>query len=272
MKLCGHTMGTPGRDIYGAIDLFAQLGLQGIEIRCADKGHIDLEALTRTSAQSILAHAQSRGIQVACLTPYYKDFGSDQAAAETLEGFRKACRAAGWLQCGLVRAMGGIWPVAGMRREDVWARTVDGLRRAGDIAAQAGVRLAVENHIGTLTMSAGDTARLVLDVDHPSVGILLDYYWNLVAGDEDPEQAIRVQADHILHCHVKNMVWRDGEHTTVLLEDGIIDWRVVIACLRETGYEAYLSDEYEKFWKPEFPEPEIGMRRNAEHLRRCLAD
>ncbi len=40
---------------------------------------------------------------------------------------------------------------------------------------------------------------------------------------------------------------------------------------RSIGYDGYISDEYEKFWKPDLPEPEVGMKRNAEVLRRCLA-
>ena len=30
MKLCGHTMGTPGYDVFESADLFAELGLQGM--------------------------------------------------------------------------------------------------------------------------------------------------------------------------------------------------------------------------------------------------
>jgi len=270
MQLCGHTMGTPALDIRASIDLFADLGLQGIEVRCAEDGHIHLETLTERAAGEIRRYAEQRRVNVACLTPYYKDFGSDEATRQTLEGFRIACRAATWLGCPLVRAMGGVWPVEGREKDDLWDRTVAGLQQAGDIAAQFGVKLAVENHIGTLSMSAQDTADLVEAVAHPHVGILLDYYWNVVAGDDCPGRAVQVQAPYLLHCHVKNMVWENGSHKTVLLEDGIIDWTEVIRALKAAGFDGYLSDEYEKFWKPEFPEPHVGMQRNAAYLRRCM--
>ena len=278
MKLCGHTMGTPGLDIFGAIDLFAELGLQGIEVRCAQDGHINLQTLTEDEARQIRDHAEARGVNVACLTPYYKNFSSEGAAQATLAGFRAAVQAANWLDCRIVRAMSGVWPMEGREKADVRARTIAGMRQAGDIAAEAGIKLAVENHIGTLTMGAEETARFVEAVDHPHVGILLDFYWNLMAGDDvaafgefgNVAKAIGIQAPWILHCHVKNLVWEGGEHRTVLLDEGIIDWREVVAHLCKAGYEGYLSDEYEKHWKPELPEPEVGMRRNVEYLRGCL--
>ena len=46
MKLCGHTMGTPDKDIFEAISFFAELGLDGIEVRCADNGQMDIETIT----------------------------------------------------------------------------------------------------------------------------------------------------------------------------------------------------------------------------------
>ena len=36
MKIVGHTMGTPEATVIEAIDLFAHLGLDGIEIICSD--------------------------------------------------------------------------------------------------------------------------------------------------------------------------------------------------------------------------------------------
>lgn len=270
MKLCGHTMGTPDLDIHGAIDLFADLGLEGIEVRCAEDGHINLETLTAGEAGRIRDHAAARGLQVACLTPYYRDFSTGAATEATLAGLRLAAQAARWLDCGLVRILGGTWPAEGLTQQEAWDRTVAGLREAASIIAGAGARLAVENHSGSLAMSAADTTRLVQTVDHPHVGILFDYYWNLIAGDDDPAEALRMQAPHIIHCHVKNLVWEGDAPTTTLLGEGVIDWRRIVAALREAQYDGFLSDEYEKHWKPDLPEPQVGMARNARHLRACL--
>jgi sugar phosphate isomerase/epimerase len=270
MKLCGHTMGTPGKDALEAIEFFSGLGLEGIELRCAANGQLDTDRATDEDLAAIGRAALSAGIKVACLTPYLRNFATLAAAVETLAGYERACRAAALLDCPLVRATGGVWPLDGAEREAVWHRTVEGLRRACDIAAEHGVALALENHSGTLTQSATDTLAMVMEVDRPNLGILMDHYWVVLAGEEDPLEAVELQAPYVLHCHCKNLIYRDGKPQAHFLDEGQIDWLQVLTILHRYGYEGYLSDEYEKLWRPELPEPEEGMARNAGFLRRCL--
>ena len=271
MKLCGHTMGTPGLDLFASIALFRSLGLEGIEVRCADNGHLNPETADPVLLCHLAAAAHEAGVPIVCLTPYYRDYSTPEAAAAALDGMHLTCRAAEMLDCSLVRATGGQWPLPGRDRQDVWEHTVRGLQAAADIAIQHGVRLALENHSGTLTQTAADTVAMVRQVARPNFGILMDHYWVVAAGQEDPLEAVRLQAPYVLHCHCKGLVRRpDGQPQAGFLDEGEIDWAPVLAVLREHGYGGYLSDEYEKFWRPELPEPEIGMRRNAEYLRRLL--
>lgn len=271
MRLCGHTMGTPDKSIFEAIEFFAGIGLEGIEIRCAANGHLDPETVDPFRLELIANAAHRAGIAIACLTPYYKDYSSPQATEATLEGMHKTCIAAQHLECRLVRATGGIWPVPDRERADIWDRTCRGLQMAADIAIQHRVRLALENHSGTLTQTAADTVAMVEQVARPNFGILMDHYWVVAAGQEDPLEAVRLQAPHVLHCHCKGLVWlADGKPQASFLDEGEIDWLLVLRILREQGYEGYLSDEYEKFWRPDLPEPEEGMARNADYLRDVL--
>lgn len=270
MKLCGHTMGTPDKSIFEAMEFFASLGLEGIEIRCAADGHLDPETADPFRLEMIAHAAHRAGIVIACLTPYYKDFSSLEATAATVNGLRQTCLAAEHLECRLVRASGGIWPAQNREREDIWDRTCYGLQQAADIAIQHGVRLALENHAGTLTQTAADMVAMVQQVDRPNFGILMDHFWVVAAGQEDPLEAVALQAPHVLHCHMKNLVWVDGKPRASSLDEGEIDWLPVLRILREHGYDGYLSDEYEKFWRPDLPEPEEGMARNANYLRQIL--
>ena len=156
------------------------------------------------------------------------------------------------------------------QREDIWQRTVAGLRQAGDLAAEFGITLAIENHSGTLTQTARDAVAMAQQVGRANVGILMDHYWVVAAGVEDPLQAARLQAPHVRHCHCKGLVYENGQPRATLLDGGEIDWLEVLKVLQEAGYEGFLSDEYEKFWRPELPEPEAGMARNAAYLRECV--
>lgn len=271
MKLCGHTMGTPEMDIYQAIDFFAELGLDGIEVRCAEDGQMHLETISDAEVARIRDHAAGAGIGFACLTPYYRDFMTPDAAEATLAGYERACHIARQLDCPTVRAISGVWPQEGYEREQVFERTATGLGHAADLAADHGVRLAVETHRGQLTFSAAESVEFVEAVNHPSVGVLWDHFWVHVAGQESVAQALEMLGPHVIHVHAKNVRFgADGSHETVLLDEGELDWCEIVGGLAEIGYEGYISDEYEKFWKPELPEPEVGMRRNAEVLRECL--
>ncbi|MHB8996121.1 MAG: sugar phosphate isomerase/epimerase family protein [Armatimonadota bacterium] len=273
MELCGHTMGMPDKSVFDAIKFCAQIGLDAIEIRCAANGHLDPETVDLERLNLIADAAAKAGVKIACLTPYYKDYSTPEAAEVTLEGMRKTCRCAEVLKCGLVRATGGQWPMGAADRKHIWAATAVGLQQASDIAIEHGVKLALENHSGTLTQTAEDTVGMVLQVARPNFGILMDHYWVVAAAKEDPLEAVRLQAPYVLHCHCKGLQWQpDGKPLATFLDEGVIDWLPILRILKEHGYEGYLSDEYEKFWRPELPEPEVGMVRNAEYLRGVLQE
>lgn len=272
MKLCGHTMGTPDKGIFEAIEFFARLGYEGIEIRCAADGHLDPEITDLFRVEMIAEAAHRAGLRIVCLTPYYKDFVTPEAAEASLEGLHKTFKLAQDLECRLVRVIGGVWPQTRWDKEYVWERTALGLQQAADIAIQYGVRLVLENHAGTLTQTAADTVAMIQAIERPNVGILLDYFWLVAAGQEDPLEAVRLQAPYVLHCHCKGLKrLPDGAVQATFLDEGEIDWLPVLQILKEYGYQGYLSDEYEKFWRPELPPPEEGMARNAAYLRACLA-
>jgi sugar phosphate isomerase/epimerase len=53
--------------------------------------------------------------------------------------------------------------------------------------------------------------------------------------------------------------------------EGILPWRDIIAELKRTGFEGWLSIEYERRWYPDLlPPAEIGMKAGAEALRSIL--
>ena len=221
MKLCGHTMGTPDKDIFEAISFFAELGLGGIEVRCADNGQMDLETITDDEVARIADHARAEGLAVACLTPYYRDFTTPEATEATLLGYRRACEIAQALGCGLVRAISSGWPIEGFERADIFERAVAGMKRAGDIAAARGVRLAIETHLGQLTFSADEAAEFVQAIDHPAVGVLWDYFWTYVADRISVRDALALIGPHVIHVHAKNIKFdEEGGRETTLLDDG----------------------------------------------------
>ena len=86
---------------------------------------------------------------------------------------------------------------------------MEALQTLAPEAEQAGVRLCVENHFGTMTQTAAETAALVREVAHPAVRVLYDQANLTFTHDETFEQALAVQGDLIGHVHVKDLVFTD---------------------------------------------------------------
>lgn len=273
MRYVGHTMGTPELNLRGAMRLFRQLGYDGIEIRCAKDGQID----TTTADDEFLALARTwsreLGLEITCLTPYFKDFVTGARELE-IARMKRAIQIASILECPFVRVYGGLDPNGkSYSSEDNWQKTASGIQELAAYAKPLGVRLCIETHVGTLTMSASDTMKLVRLVNMDNVGILFDYAWVYFAGKESIREALDICAGRIFHCHFKDFVVTrkaagGQEKRSALMGEGDLPWGEVIPELVARGYDGTLSDEYEKYWSPEIlPEPAEGMGRNLRYVR-----
>lgn len=74
------------------------------------------------------------------------------------------------------------------------------LEQAGDLMAEAGCVLALENHY---LLSARDLASLVSTLEHPAVGVCLDVA-NSVANGEWTEDIVTYLAPHAVNLHLKD--------------------------------------------------------------------
>lgn len=101
-------------------------------------------------------------------------------------------------------AVGKARMVSADQREIEWQLAVKNLRTACDMAQQRGVRLALEplnRFESDLVNTAEDVIKLVNDIDHPAVGILLDgFHMNIE--ERDIATAIKRCSDKLLHVQV----------------------------------------------------------------------
>jgi len=274
IKFAGHTMGAPGRDLLECMKLFKNIGYDGIEVRVAADGQIDSESMTDGQAREARRQATDIGIEFACLTSYYKDFVSD-ARETNIANLRRVAELAALLDCDLIRLYGGgDQQPQGMWFVENWNRTVSGTREVAEFAAGLGVRICIETHVGSLTMSVRDTVRMLEDIGRQNVGMLFDYAWVDVANVEKGAASVQAAAGRIFHVHAKD--WKITsrfplEKESCLIGEGSLPWPEVLRELKRIGYNGYISDEYEKFWYPDdLPEPEIGMKANLEFMKKNI--
>lgn len=293
MKLAGHTMGTPEYSLDDAMRLFKSIGLDGAEIIVQDRYKC---ALAEKSSISELQHvrelADSLGLEISCLTPYYSHFNSsdDSLRQHDMEGIRTVVEYAEILQAPCVRIYGGnISSDTTDNEEEMYSRLVESLQVLGNFAHAHGVRLAVENHFNTMTVSARQSIEISRRIGNPAVGILYDQANLAFTGNEDFQEAVSLQGEKIYYVHVKDLIFRSKDHTfsssdvshpdenernvtTRIVGEGILDWQSILQILKDRGYDGWLSFEYERRWHPlDIPDAAIGMRQSAAYIRKCIA-
>ncbi|MCY3831436.1 MAG: sugar phosphate isomerase/epimerase [Chloroflexi bacterium] len=263
-------MATPESTLREALDLFAALGLDGIEIICADDYPCGLTlATTQDELNSIRQGAADAGLLVAGLVPYTKDMNSAEAQARSraVAELKRVIDIAVALDCPAIRVFGGH-EVAASDQGIALNWLAESLRELGEYAASAGLQLNIENHMDTMATSAEMTMAIVRAVDLPNVGVLYDQANLAFMNSEVYEMAIALQGPRVQHVHVKDFFWHGTDRIAAVVGHGIVPWKEIVNSLTRIGYEGFYSLEYERRWYPDqLPPPAIGMKQSLDFLR-----
>jgi D-psicose/D-tagatose/L-ribulose 3-epimerase len=137
---------------------------------------------------------------------------------------------------------GPMYSAVGKQRGDdpraEWRRSVDGLKRAGEHAAEHGVRLAVEplNRYETdLVNTVEQGLQLCDDVGSDAVGLLVDTY-HVNIEEKSPGESFRLAGDRLFHVHA-------CENDRGTPGTGHVDWAGVFAALADIRYRGQIVIE-----------------------------
>jgi sugar phosphate isomerase/epimerase len=247
------------------------LGFDGIAIETKRPvaSPLDLSAADRRAIKSVAA---SEGIEI-CAVESMSNFASRlmEERENNLAMMRLVIDLAADLEVGLVKVF-AAWPGV-VNDEDetafyapyekgnfykslypsdlrAWRRAVDGLREAADVAAERGVRLALQNHAPVLRPGYEDTLAMMREVDRSNVGLCLDApLFHERQSDDYMREAVRACRGHILLSHFG--AWNFTERADGTVEQqpapsvgGPINYREFLSELDRAGYEGYLVGEY----------------------------
>jgi L-ribulose-5-phosphate 3-epimerase len=292
MKIAGHTMGTPELSLEGAVGLFSEIGLDAVEIVCQNGYKCGFSPdISPSEVAVIKKHIDKAGLIVSCLTPYASDFNAldETNRAKSVNEIMNCLKIAAMLECPNIRIYGGTLLAGdtvniGEKRRIL----VETLGKLGDAAQNDCIRLVVENHFNTMTTTAENTQAIIEAINHPAVKILYDQANLAFIKGENFQEAIRIQGQNIAYVHVKDLVFKNAaaefkasDVTHVSEEErvvrsripgeGILPWPEIIERLSRSGYQGYLSLEYERRWHPDdLPVAAEGMKKGAEYLRGIL--
>lgn len=287
-KIAGHTMGTPEYTVLEALQLFHDIGLDGAEIVVQNDYRSGIPTdCPQEMLSEIKASAEKLGIEVIALTPYNSRFNDpDDAVREAEEAdILRVIEAADFLGAKYIRIYGGNYAASDTDPDGKkWETLVQSMRRLGDAAEKHGVKLVIENHFNTMTVSAEESIRLSREIDHPAVGILYDQANLAFTGKEDYKIAIPLQQEKVYYMHVKDLKFKENQTgfvssdvshpkeeernvITRIVGEGELDWPGILRMVKEYGYDGWLSLEYERRWHPDdIPDASIGMKKCAEYL------
>ena len=229
------------------IDLCSQLDLDGVDFNLHS-----FRSLERDHLKKVKKACLERGLSIACLG-VNNDFGRPPGEQDAMQvQIKQAFDAAQFLGAPVVRLFAG-YVREGRSREDVWKRTVEGLKRSADYAEKVGVLAGLQNHNHNNLISTGeDLARLLNEVDHPWCSHVLDtgqYLGSLGAGGAKPDdprrhdvyQSIERTASRAVLVRAKLYRLRRGKEEW-------LDYDRIFRILHGVKYNGFVSLVYEG-WK-----------------------
>ncbi len=244
-------------DFEANVERIASYGYDGVELAIRDPKLVnadELEAVVKSHGLEVPAIGTGQAWGEEGLSFTNDDPEIRRAAIERIKSHVPlAQRFGATIILGLIR---GITP-RGQIHEQSMAYLVEALQKCSAVAAQEGVRFALEplNRYETdLIHSVEDGLDLIQRVGAENFGLLLDtFHMNI----EEPsiEDSIRACGERTFHFHVADSNrWPPGA--------GHLDFRSILAALRETGYNGYVSGEFMPV-----PDADTGAQRAIEHLR-----
>jgi len=234
-------------DEFTFIDLCAQLQLDGVDFNLRS-----LRSLERDHLKKVKKACLERGLSIACVG-VSNDFGRATEEQETIQKqIQQGLDAAQFLGAPVVRLFAGSVR-DGQSRQEIWKRTVAGLKRAADYAEKVGVMVGLQNHNHNNLASTGeDVVRLLNEVDHRWCSHVLDtgqYLGSLGASGAKPDdpqrydvyKSIERTAPLAVLVRAKLYRLRDGKEQW-------LDYDRIFKILRGVKYNGFVSIVYEA-WK-----------------------
>ena len=263
-----------GDDVLPYARIAAEIGYDGVEVSLLGRAREAPEQTGQAIRDLGLEVTATTGLSAAT------DLASRDAdvRAAGLRALKQAIEATHRL--GADRLSGviyGAWGVNdGPHRGERFARAVDGLRDAADLAGRLGVRLGIEaiNRFETDLVNTADQAlEMAAAVNAPGVGVLLDgFHMNME--ETDAPAAIRRVGDRLLHFHVC------GNNRGVPGQ-GPIDYAAEARALDAIDYKGWVTTEMFilcdvdvssdlTIWRSIEPDPTDAARRALSFMRKTF--
>lgn len=260
------------------VDFAAEAGFDTLEVDvrpgCA---HLSVE-MDAAQAADIVAQVRDAGLEISQMSCFLDISDTDEQARQAnQDALRKAvdlASASGVTNLGCLAGK----PCGDMSREETITKIAAPFyNEICPMAADKGVRFAMENWFATNIMHLGHWEQIFEAVPHDNFGLNFDPS-HLYHQQIDYLRAVEAFKDKIFHSHAKDteilahkLAWLGNRDERswwryVIPGFGEIDWGVYIARLRDNGFDGTLSIEHEDraFGREE------GFEKGLRYLRQLV--
>jgi sugar phosphate isomerase/epimerase len=194
------------------------------------------------SMEELVRLADGYGVRIVNIGSYCgQAFASD--SSEELD----AAMSEMWKTLDAAKGLGArtirVMPGSG-ERENI-DKVVPHFRKAAERAEKLGIYMGIENHGGPISGNPEACKEISEKVGSKHFGVLYEP-GNLMAADEDYQEAFEVFRDHIVHVHIKDGSYdADGKWQRTMLGDGVLDLQWIWDRVESTGYDGDYALEFE---------------------------
>ena len=171
-----------------------------------------------------------------------------EVRAEALKGLMTAIREAHYIGgTAVLLVPGSVTNAATENQEQVWERSIAGIRKALPLAAQLGIHVLIENvwnrfcydHDGPNNQTADRLAKYIDEINSPWIGCYFDIGNHQKYGK--PADWIRTLGRRIVKIDVKD--WSRERGFGSAIGEGDVDWADVRKALGEIGFTGWATAE-----------------------------
>ena len=232
------------RDVKKAI-MYATIGFKGsvLEKFQAAKvaGFEGVEPMSHMPQDEVLAAFAATGLKAAsvcCNTHWSKTLShpDEKIRKEGVEGVIQTLKDAKRYEAtSILLVPGRVGKEA--TYEECWSRSIIEIRKIIPVAAELGVKIAIENVWNDFITKPEQAKQYLDEIDSPHVG------WHFDIGNvikySPPETWIPVIGKKILKLHIKEFAKTSGKGFGVKLFEGDNDWPAIMKALDAVGYSGW---------------------------------
>jgi sugar phosphate isomerase/epimerase len=165
-------------------------------------------------------------------------------------------------------------PAAGQPYAGLFAASQTFLAEVEALARRYDIKALIEIHHQTICPSVALTHRLVSHFDPDRIGVIHDAGNMVYEGFEDYRLGLELLGPYLAHVHLKNAAFTQPPTAGVWtprwspLEDGVVDFRHLLAALKTVGYTGWLV--FEDFSQAQ-PSRE-ALRHNLAFIKNLLEE